>query len=347
MLPDLRIVIAAVVSTFILTVGVGFFASSRLIQEQMTARVDTKGHDDTPINRIALNWPEPTKFEPHINLDFAVSAKAAKNPVRDVTPEIIPAPHMAKTDAAAPVPPPSESPAPAHETPAALSQSHETPAALVQEPTTSAPASSAVTQDIAAPAAESSAPKSSVAAQESVTSAADAVTATPDPAAFAAEKEKDIVGEPAPAASVAKAPDPVEEPPAAAVEAPASKTDMQVVVYLHETALAESTGSIAAPAAQMPDVPLPASRPKLALQHEPGNAGNASRPAQTEPARAPVSEKKRPRRAAIRARPAPRPQPQPAQAPQMQPFDFFGLFRNSQAAQRLPAQVAKPTTPIN
>jgi len=88
MLPDLRIVIAAVASTFILTVGVGFFASSRLIHEQMTTRVDTKGLDDTPINRIALNWPEPTKVERKIDLDFAVSAKGSGNPVRDVTPDL-------------------------------------------------------------------------------------------------------------------------------------------------------------------------------------------------------------------------------------------------------------------
>lgn len=334
MLPDLRIVIAAVVSTFILTVGVGFFASSRLIHEQMTARVDTKGHDDTPINRIALNWPEPTKVEPNVNLDFAISAKAAKNPVRDVTPEIIPAPQMAKTDTAAPVPPPSETPALAHETPAALSQ----------ESTTSTPAPSAVTQDIAAPIATTS--ESPVVVEE-IRPTPEAVSAAPDAVVSAPEKEKDTVSESAPAASVAKAPDPVEDIPAPAVEAPAPKTDTQVVVHLDETALADSTGSIAAPAAETPDIPLPASRPKLALRHEPGHAGNASRPVQTEPARAPVSEKKRPRRTAIRARPAPRLQPQPAQTPQIQPFDFFGLFRSSPATLRLPAQVVKPTTPIN
>lgn len=88
MLPDLRIVIAAVVSTFIFTVGVGFFASSRLIYEQMTARVDTKGFDDTPVNRIALNWPEPVKTDRNVDLDFAVSAKASRNPVRDIAPEV-------------------------------------------------------------------------------------------------------------------------------------------------------------------------------------------------------------------------------------------------------------------
>src|SRR5512134_2925646 len=88
MLPDLRIVIAAVVSTFICTVGVGFYASTRLLQEPLLARPDP--HDDTPINRIALNWPEPVQIDRSLSLDFAVTAKAAKNPVRDVTPETSP-----------------------------------------------------------------------------------------------------------------------------------------------------------------------------------------------------------------------------------------------------------------
>ncbi len=126
MLPDLRIVIAAVVSTFILTVGVGFFASSRLINEQLTAHVDAK--DDTPINRIALNWPEPTKFEPSIDLDFAISAKVAKNPVRDITPAPDQARPAQSNETAAPAAaidqtketaPPAETPAPVVQAPAA------------------------------------------------------------------------------------------------------------------------------------------------------------------------------------------------------------------------------------
>jgi hypothetical protein len=82
MLPDLRIVIAAVVSTFICTVGVGFYASSRLLQEPLTTRTDNP--EDSPVNRIALSWPEPLPQDRTLNLDFAVTAKVAKNPVRDV-----------------------------------------------------------------------------------------------------------------------------------------------------------------------------------------------------------------------------------------------------------------------
>jgi hypothetical protein len=87
MLPDLRIVIIAVVSTFVLTAGVGFYASSRMIQESK-ARTDMfAGMGDTPVNRIALSWPEPFRKIEQPQLDFAVTARALRNPVRDVTNE--------------------------------------------------------------------------------------------------------------------------------------------------------------------------------------------------------------------------------------------------------------------
>lgn len=83
MLPDLRIVIAAVLSTFVLTAGVGFYASSRLIQEPK--RTDSlAAMEETPVNRIALSWPAPTRQADQPALDFAVTAKALRNPVRDV-----------------------------------------------------------------------------------------------------------------------------------------------------------------------------------------------------------------------------------------------------------------------
>lgn len=84
MLPDLRIVIAAVLSTFVVTAGVGFYASSRLIQEPK--RTDSlAAMDETPVNRIALSWPAPTRQPEQPALDFAVTAKALRNPVRDIT----------------------------------------------------------------------------------------------------------------------------------------------------------------------------------------------------------------------------------------------------------------------
>lgn len=91
MLPDLRIVIAAVISTFVLTVGVGFYTSSRLISEPKRSADSLAAFEETPVNRIALSWPEPTRQSEPLALDFAVTAKALRNPVRDVTDEPAPA----------------------------------------------------------------------------------------------------------------------------------------------------------------------------------------------------------------------------------------------------------------
>lgn len=91
MLPDLRIVIAAVISTFVLTVGVGFYTSSRLISEPKRSADSLAAFEETPVNRIALSWPEPTRQSEPLALDFAVTAKALRNPVRDVTNEPAPA----------------------------------------------------------------------------------------------------------------------------------------------------------------------------------------------------------------------------------------------------------------
>lgn len=91
MLPDLRIVIAAVFSTFVLSAGVGFYASSRLIGETKKGADSFASFEETPVNRIALSWPEPTRQPEPLALDFAVTAKALRNPVRDVTSEPAPA----------------------------------------------------------------------------------------------------------------------------------------------------------------------------------------------------------------------------------------------------------------
>jgi hypothetical protein len=87
MLPDLRIVIATVLSTFVLSAGVGFYASSRLIGESKKGADSIASFEETPVNRIALSWPEPTKQPVPLALDFAVTAKALRNPIRDVTSE--------------------------------------------------------------------------------------------------------------------------------------------------------------------------------------------------------------------------------------------------------------------
>ncbi len=89
MLPDLRVVIIAVISTFLFTVSVGFYTSSRLMNEPRKARSDSLAAlEDSPINRIALNWPEPVQQSSQLDLDFAVTLNGSRNPVRDVTNEV-------------------------------------------------------------------------------------------------------------------------------------------------------------------------------------------------------------------------------------------------------------------
>jgi hypothetical protein len=175
MLPDLRIVIAAVLSTFILTVGVGFFASSRLIHDQIAARLDSRT-DDTPINRIALNWPEPTSTEPQANLDFAVSARASRNPVRDVAPATV---EPASTPAPSAVPATTvadhAAPAPVPEQPAASSL-EPTP-----EPAVTADAATAAPEEETPPAIEAVATDAEAQPQEEPARTSDArVTVYPD-----------------------------------------------------------------------------------------------------------------------------------------------------------------------
>jgi hypothetical protein len=109
MLPDLRIVIAAIVSTFVLSVGVGFYASSRLISEPKRGADSLVAFEETPVNRIALSWPALTQQSEALALDFAVTAKALRNPVRDVTNEPAAAapqsPSVRKTATDLPYPP--------------------------------------------------------------------------------------------------------------------------------------------------------------------------------------------------------------------------------------------------
>jgi hypothetical protein len=313
MLPDLRIVIAAVVSTFIFTVGVGFFASSRLIHEQMTARVDTKGFDDTPVNRIALNWPEPVKTERNVDLDFAVSAKGSRNPVREVASDAEPQQQAQRQHAQQPQPQPVEQ----------LAQ------ASKPEAQASAPATPATAPEIAVPGPDAVEP----AAQEPAPREAEPaiiIAKAPDPAKAAPPA--------APAAPIPSTAPPPPEPPQSATDT--HTTDTHVIVRPGDSLPVESTGSIAAAAPETPDIPLPASRPKFAARPD-GADRETAKPAVS--AAAPAAVKRR-------ARPAPRPQVnrnQPTQSQQLPPFDFFGLFRTPPATLRLPPQVAVPTTPIN
>ena len=146
MLPDFRVVAIAVISTFLLTVSVGFYTSSRLLNEPRKSRSESLASlEDSPISRIALNWPEPVQQTAQLDLDFAVTLNGSRNPVRDITNETFetqaelkaPDPSATAIDAApqSPAPPanetaadtdaPTGTPEPAKEEPASIQAARE------------------------------------------------------------------------------------------------------------------------------------------------------------------------------------------------------------------------------
>jgi hypothetical protein len=69
MLPDLRVLLLATVTTFLLATGVGLYASVRLLPEPLAAVHPDR---DTPISRVAVSWQDMTNA-----------------PARDITPAMI------------------------------------------------------------------------------------------------------------------------------------------------------------------------------------------------------------------------------------------------------------------
>ena len=111
MLPDFRVVAIAVISTFLFAVFAGFYTSSRLANERKPRAETLAAIEESPLNRIALNWPEPVQPpSKSLDLDFAVTAKVLRNPVRDVSDEPVSAPAPeAKVAASPPVAVPNRS----------------------------------------------------------------------------------------------------------------------------------------------------------------------------------------------------------------------------------------------
>ena len=338
MLPDLRIAIAAVVSTFIVTVGVGFYASSRLIHEQMAARLDSRGLDDTPVNRIALNWPEPTSQERRLDLDFAITLKASRNPVRDVAPA---GDATAERAAAEREPaPPSAPPVPAIETPnpppATETAAQPDPLPLAESPREDERPDGSVAvhpsaTDDTSPAPESNEAALAIAAEPQQYEPPHPEPPSPDRQQMASlQREQRVDAAP----QDATASDPSERPAAAQTET----ARVAATAAAPEEEVRDSrdvTGSIAAPHAS-PAIPLPEPRPRIAARPTTEDAAPAAQPAAA--ASAPAPRKKRPRKsvkqtATVRG--------QSTQT--LQPFDFFGLFR----VQPLPLRDQPPsnTTP--
>ena len=60
MLPNLRLLLTATLSTFLLTAAAGLFVSLRLAQDQLSLRSDARPvPDEYPVNRISMKWPLP------------------------------------------------------------------------------------------------------------------------------------------------------------------------------------------------------------------------------------------------------------------------------------------------
>lgn len=237
MLPDFRVVTIAVVSTFLFAVSAGFYTSSRLANERKPRPETLAAIEENPLNRIALNWPEPVQpAQDAFALDFAVAAQGLRNPVRDVTDEIAAAPEP-KVAAA-----PQVVDAPAPEAPAI--------AAPVVEPHIEAPQIEAAKPDVSKP--EASKP-------EIVEADPQPVEAVPAPVAAAAQPEDDI-----PTAGIAALP-PAEAqgvlPQADAPEAQAEPEAPAERIAARPEPAADDAAEVAKPIEAKPAAAAPAKKP--------------------------------------------------------------------------------------
>lgn len=320
MLPDLRIVIAAVVSTFLLTVGAGFILSSRLMHEQIAAR-DAQGMHDAPINRIALSWPEPNRFEPAFNLEAAISARsaAARSPVRDITIE------TAAQEASQALTIPAMTPSAAVATDAPATELRTEPANVVHEPAEDTPRHAEAQDDTQDDAQENT--------QDDAQAREDGSVPTKDAArtedSVAGQNQTAVAAEPESTGTIAATvstdatanPDDAPAPILLAPLSPAADAQDQI----QDQVLEEAQKLAAHPA--MPDA----------------TAAQAEKPAAGEPAKNDKAIRKK--RAARKKAAARRPAAQPVQ-PASQSFDLFGLRAAAaarQAAQTQPT-LGKPAT---
>jgi hypothetical protein len=79
MLPNLRLLITATLSTFLLTAAAGLFVSLRLGHEPLTMRGDARAaFDENPINRISLSWSRPEQDRAAVLRDLTLPANAPR-----------------------------------------------------------------------------------------------------------------------------------------------------------------------------------------------------------------------------------------------------------------------------
>jgi hypothetical protein len=291
MLPDFRVVTIAVIATFLFAASVGFYTSSRLASERKPRPESLAAIEENPLNRIALNWPEPVQPPANsLDLDFAVTAKVLRNPVRDVSDDAALAP--------APAPEPKVAAAPPASPVDTVAEQPAIPAPGPEAPSLEVPKIEASKQDVA----QIETPK----------------IETP--------KSEPVITPPVPEAPTASQAKPEEEiPTASIVEAPRQDANpARSVTPASEANRSEANQSGPQRAAEPPAVQI-ASRPdpdspeaKSAVT--PGPAPVIKRTA------AKKAAKRKPAKKAAKAAPRPRPRPVPAVITTNNAmFPFFGL----------------------
>jgi hypothetical protein len=85
MLPDLRLLAIATISTFLVTVGAALFVSSRMLPEPVNFRADRS--EEGPIGRISGSWPDARQLGPRdLNVKPKAEPKITDRPVLDSAP---------------------------------------------------------------------------------------------------------------------------------------------------------------------------------------------------------------------------------------------------------------------
>jgi hypothetical protein len=291
MLPDFRVVTIAVIATFLFAASVGFYTSSRLASERKPRPESLAAIEENPLNRIALNWPEPVQPPANsLDLDFAVTAKVLRNPVRDVSDDAVLAP--------APAPEPKVAAAPPASPVDTVAEQPAIPAPRSEAPSLEVPKIEAPKQDVAqieTPKIET--PKSEPVITPPVPEA---------PTAPQAKPEEEI-----PTASIVEAPRQGANP--ARSVTPASEANRS------EANQSEPQRAAEPPAVQIasrPDPDSPEAKPDVAPEPAPVIKRTAAKKA----------AKKKPAKKAAKAAPRPRPRPVPAVITTNNAmFPFFGL----------------------
>ena len=128
MLPDLRVLVIATVSTFVLTVCAGLFAAVRLVPEPLVVHAD-RNRDELPFNRITVSWPDAARRATREPLVISAPAESPAPQTENIAPRENIAPKYASR------PPAIEAPREALPAPATASEPETHPNVTVRPET--------------------------------------------------------------------------------------------------------------------------------------------------------------------------------------------------------------------